>query len=282
MSIKLFIKNILPPFITKALSKKKKDWGWFGKYSTWQDAEKNSTGYHKNYILDKKKHTFLRLQHEKAIYELDTLIYNEPILNFQLLYCLSYISHNSSFDFTVIDFGGSLGSAYYWVKDLLPKQINYKWFIIEQEHIVKTGREKFEHHNLKFIESFELYHQQNIQSPELLLLCGVLQCIKDDGFIYDKVEKYKYPYIIIDRTPFFDDLEKDESIAIQKIPARYYGQETTFPCRIFNFKTLTTKLENYELIFNSNSFDNVSYDFYGSRFNYRCLFFKRKHTTNAK
>jgi putative methyltransferase (TIGR04325 family) len=282
MTIKSIIKNLLPPVITKILPKKSSDWGWFGEYETWEDAKKKSLGYEQNYILDKKINTFLRIKSNESVYELDTLLYNEPILNFQLLYVLSYISLEQSPELTIIDFGGSLGSAYYWVKNLLPKKIKYNWFIIEQKHIVKAGQEQFEKANLKFIENFEAYHVNNLKMPDLLVLCGALQCIESNAFIFDEIEKHKYPYVFIDRTPFFDDVEKEESITIQKIPAHYYEQETTFPCRIFNLKTLITKLENYELIFNSPSFDNVSCDFYGNRFNYRCLFFKRMHATNAK
>ena len=74
--IKSVAKEIMPPFILKALKKlnQSEKYGFFGDYSSWQTALENSDGYDTTLILDKVKESMLKIKNGEAIYARDSFI----------------------------------------------------------------------------------------------------------------------------------------------------------------------------------------------------------------
>lgn len=275
-SAKSILKSIIPPILLKPF-KRKNDWGWFGPYDTWQAAEKNAIGYDAEHILSKMQNAFRSLNKGEKVFELDTILYDEKKYNTPLLFALNHIASQTKEQLNIIDFGGSLGSSFYWSRDYIPPQFKLNWSIIEQKHIVKAGREEFETEQLHFYNTFEEAVQN--KRPDVLLLSSVMQYIEHPEFIFEAIEQYKFPYIIIDRTPYFENPEAKSAITIQLLNAHVYGKPTTLTCRIFSQNDLIKQLENnYELLIDKVNFENLKYDFYGEQMYFRFLFFKLKES----
>ena len=78
---KSIIKAITPPIIISLFLKLKNSVQgqliWSGDYKTWEDAQARCTGYDSEIILDKVKNSLLKVKNGEAIYERDSVLFDE-------------------------------------------------------------------------------------------------------------------------------------------------------------------------------------------------------------
>ena len=154
---KLVVKEIVPPFFWKILKKlnKSEEYGFFGDYSSWEEALKDSVGYDSDIILEKVKNSLLQVKEGKAIYERDSVLFDKIEYSFPVLAALLKIALENDGKLSILDFGGSLGSSYYQCKDFLGDIKELHWSIVEQPNFVECGKQYFENDRLKFYEDIE-------------------------------------------------------------------------------------------------------------------------------
>jgi putative methyltransferase (TIGR04325 family) len=112
---KLVVKEIVPPFLWKIFKKlnTSEEYGFFGDYSSWEEAMKDSDGYNADLILNKVKESMLKVKNGEAVYARDSFILDKKEYCFPILAILSKIAYKNKDSLNVLDFGGSLGSHYY-------------------------------------------------------------------------------------------------------------------------------------------------------------------------
>lgn len=130
--ISKFIEKFLPPIMVDIIRKiifiK---YGWHGNYSTWEAAQKDSTGYDAPEILQKVRSSLLKVKKGEAVYERDSVIFEEIQYSWPLLAGLMYAAAKSGGVLKVLDFGGSLGSSYFQNKKFLDGLKDVVWCIVE-------------------------------------------------------------------------------------------------------------------------------------------------------
>ena len=252
MSFKAILKEVLPPVVVKVLTTSKSE-GWFGNYPNWQAAQEQSNGYDSDVILNKVKESLLKVKNGEAVYERDSVIFDEIEYSWQMLACIMWVAAKNNGTLKVIDFGGSLGSSYYQNLKFLKSLKSVKWCIVEQENFVKTGKKMFENEELRFFSTVAECLKQEEQ-VDILLFSSVLQYIMDPYLLIDSVLKHKFPYILIDRTGF-NAVPKD-IITIQKVPERIY--KASYPCWFFDKDKLFSVFKGYRLIEEFNSLDQAN------------------------
>lgn len=249
--------NFLPlrkkfKILFKRLFKKKqkchkvKDWD--GNYESWEQASNLSTGYNSDLILEKCKTALLKIKNGEAVYERDSVIFNEIQYAWELLFALQNIKHEFSGDLCVLDFGGSLGSSYYQNKSMLSDYGTLKWCIVEQPQFVECGKRFFENNQLLFFNSID--ECLNIQKPNVLLMSSVLQYLSEPYDFINIVNNLRIPYIVFDRTTFIEG--GDDLITIQTVPKEIY--EASYPCWFFSYDKIISNFTNYILISEFDSF----------------------------
>lgn len=230
MELKALIKKIVPKAILNlrhSLQKKDK-FVWFLSYPNWETAAENADGYDEQHILDQCKTALLKVKNGEAVYERDSMLFDEIQYSWGLLSTLlkSAIDHN--LELSVLDFGGSLGSSYYQNREMLKSLKSLKWCIVEQPTFVETGKASFEDDQLKFYYSIEECLKEH--KPNVLLLSSVVQYLEKPFDWINKFIALDIPYIVIDRTAF---VEHDEDIAcVQHVPETIY--KASYPCWFFN------------------------------------------------
>lgn len=117
------LKEFLPPIALKYLSSF--FYGWSGNYSSWQEAENKCTGYDNELIFNKVKDALIKVKNGDAVFERDSVIFDKIHYSFPLLSALSLTALNEKATLKVLDFGGSLGSAYYQNKKLFTHLTNF-------------------------------------------------------------------------------------------------------------------------------------------------------------
>lgn len=228
--------------------KTKPNYGWFGNYKTWDDAEANCSGYDSDEILQKVKNAILKVKSGEAKYERDSVLfddikYSEPLLN-----AFQHSIENNTLHIT--DFGGSLGSTYFQYRSLLPLDIDLKWAVVEQKHFDECGKTEIAEKHLHFFDTIEKVLSQ--QNNQVLLLSSVLPYFKEPYALIDKLISYGYTYIIVDRTAFIES--EQERITKQIVPPFIYN--ASYPAWFFNENKFIKAFSNkYDLMasFNSNS-----------------------------
>jgi putative methyltransferase (TIGR04325 family) len=259
--MKQFIKSLIPPILLSLLRKiKYNKYGWKGDYLTWQEAKNKSIGYDSNKILQTVKESLLKVKNKKAIYERDSVIFDEIQYSWPLLAGLMFCSSKMNGILRVCDFGGSLGSTYYQNKVFLDKINKVSWGIVEQKHFIEVGKEQFEDKKLKFFYNVDECVKK--EQSNILLLSSVLQYIEKPYELLDDILKNNFAYILIDRTPFSKSYEK---IKLQVVPPNIY--KASYPCRFFDeIKFIQYfKNKNYKIIeyFHSLDGENNEYIFKG-------------------
>lgn len=228
--IKKFFKEIVPPFFLDLVLgfKPKLDQAesilWSGPYSSWEDASKNSTGYDQAVILDRCKSSLLKVKNGEAVYERDSVIFDEIQYSWPVLASLQKVALENNGSLRVLDFGGSLGSSYFQNRPFLSSLKELSWSIVEQEHFVTCGKELFQNSELKFYHSIEQCLGEN--KIDVLLLSSVVQYLEDPIGFFEKILGHKLRYIVFDRTTFTD--QPDSKIMLQSVPETIYS--ASYPC----------------------------------------------------
>lgn len=259
--MKEFIKSLIPPILLDILKKLKSNkYGWKGNYGTWQEAQTLAVGYDDKKIIQAVRTSLLKVKNGEAVYERDSVLFNEIQYSWQLLAGLMFCSAKSRGILKVLDFGGSLGSTYYQNKKFLDKIDDVTWNIVEQENFVKTGKKEFEDERLKFF--YNVDECIKIENPNILLLSSVLQYIKKPYELLDNILKFDFEYILIDRTAFS---LIDEKITLQVVPPQIY--EASYPCRFFEKNEFIKyfKNKNYSIVESFDALDgrNDKHEFKG-------------------
>jgi putative methyltransferase (TIGR04325 family) len=233
--MKQFIKSLIPPILLNILNKVRNNkYGWKGDYSSWQEARDVSTGYDSNEILQAVRNSLLKVKSGEAVYERDSVIFDEIQYSWPLLAGLMFAASKMGGVLKVCDFGGSLGSTYYQNKKFLDKLDHVSWSIVEQKHFVDVGKVDFEDDRLKFFYSVNECVKK--EKPDVLLLSSILQYIEKPYELLDEILKNDFKYILIDRTSFSKNTEK---ITLQRVPPFIY--DASYPCWFFN----ESKFVNY-------------------------------------
>jgi len=190
-----------------------------GDYASWQDALADSTGYNAPLILEKTREACLKVKQGQAAYERDGALFHEPACNWPLLAGLLRAATRNGGRLHVLDFGGSLGSAWFQHRAWFKHLPDVRWNIVEQPAHVDLGQQDFADNHLRFHASIESCIDTD--PPDVILLSSVLQYLEEPYDQLARLAAIGCPDIIIDRTPFHGG-PKDR-LCIQHVPARIYA-----------------------------------------------------------
>jgi putative methyltransferase (TIGR04325 family) len=245
--------------------------GWFGDYKTWEEAEAQCSGYEAGNILKKVRESVLKVKSGEAKYERDSVLFDEIQYSQPLIDALqSSVEENK---LHVVDFGGSLGSSYFQHKPLFSASLDLKWSVVEQGHFVDCGKKEIADDHLSFFNTIDEALKQ--QSNQVLLLSSVLPYFKEPYVLMESLLKYRFKYIIIDRTAFIDGSK--ERITKQIVPESIY--KASYPAWFFNEEKFVSAFsKQYDLLNLFDSvFDPVEHLEDGTRVYRKGFYFKLKH-----
>lgn len=223
--------------------------GFYGDFATWSEALKYSNGYNNPAILEKVKSAVLKVKSGEAVYERDSVLFDQIEYSYPLLTYLLYIALANGNKLNVMDFGGSLGTSYFQCRNFLTHLKSLKWNVVEQKHFVQCGKKYIEGDHLKFYDHMEACIKA--ERPNVLLISGVLQYLENPYQILQEMLGYGLEYIIIDRTLFID---KPDRLTVQIVPSSIYS--ASYPAWFFNLNRFLTSFPNqYNEVDSTDSFE---------------------------
>lgn len=248
--IKKIIKEIMPDPLIRSVTGI--FYGWRGSFADWSEAKKKCSGYDSKEILEKVKDSTLKVRDGKAVYERDSMIFDEIQYSFGLLSGLMWIAAQNSGKINVLDFGGSLGSTYYQNKIFLDSLTEVNWCIVEQPDFVKTGLEIFKDERLHFFYTIE--ECMKLFKIDVVLLSSVLQYLDKPYSLLNQIKLQHNQYLIIDRTPF---IKGKDRITVQKVNPKIY--KASYPCWFFNEEKFLTGLSSdYKMVMEFSAIDKAN------------------------
>lgn len=235
-------KELAPP-IVQSLRWYSFKYGWKGNYSSYTAAKKKCKGYDEDHILNRIIETTYKVKNQEIAYERDGIEYDSIQMNFPLLKTLLYLASLNNNELTVIDFGGSLGTAYYQNYPYLKHLKKLRWCIIEQPKFVAAGKKHFENEHIRFYNNISECMAEN--NPQLFLICSVLQYIEKPYELLEEVKATRIPYIMLDYMGYNN--HDQDRITIQYVPPVFYGIEASYPCYFFSRDKISNTLsDTYE------------------------------------
>ncbi len=235
-----FLKKASNKLMTKLINKvtlRKKKINYLGPYNVWEDALKNSKGYEDNQILIKVKKNTIISKNNIYFFERDGSLLKKNTISNNQLYLITSLINKKKNGLNIVDFGGSLGSSYFKIKDIIDLNFKNKWNIIEQKLFVKEGNKSLKSSNLLFHNNLNDVKKR----IDLIILSGSLQYMKNPQKILEQIFLKKPEVIFLDRTPVSN--KKRNEIYIQKRDISSYPSwhfSRNFICKLF-------KENNYDL-----------------------------------
>ena len=223
-------------------------YGWFGDYPTWEAARAQVGGYEQDNILEKTRQSLQKIRSGEAVYERDSVLFSHKEYPYPLISCLLHIAASRNNVLHVIDFGGSLGSTWFQIRDFLAPLAKISWHIVEQKNYVSWGKANFEDDVLKFYYTLE--ESFAARQPDVVLLSSVIQYMEEPHAFLSSLAKIAPAYIIFDRTSFIDN--GNDRLTIQRVNPSIY--EASYPSWFFNKEKVLAHFDNYTLIAEFSSY----------------------------
>lgn len=198
-----------------------------GDYCSWDAALDDSTGYDSALILEKTCNALLKVKSGDAVYERDSVLFDEVQYAWSVLAGLMWVAAQQDGSLNVLDVGGSLGSTYYQNRAFLSGLRAVRWSIVEQPQQVETGKRYFEDDTLRFYLSVRACLEET--KPNVILLSSVMQYLKQPYSFLEELAAAPCQYLIIDRTPFWAGTS--DRLCVQHVPADIYP--ASYPSWIF-------------------------------------------------
>lgn len=214
-----------------------------GPFKTWKEAACNSIGYNSDLILESVLNTTLKVIDGKFIYERDSVGFNDNSYEWQMCSAIyrSLISHSGKF--SVLDFGGSLGSRYFQHRSLF-NEYEIEWNIIEQNNYVYSANEFINFKNLNFFSSIDEFKKRN--KADFILLSSVLQYLSEPRDIINQLIKLEPKHIFIDRT-YVSTIQEFNRVYIQS--NEFNNTRSSYPFHLFSEKVLIEYFNRYKMVF---------------------------------
>jgi putative methyltransferase (TIGR04325 family) len=240
MTLKAFIKLLLPPLLVRGyrnlMSADNNVCDLSGDYRSWNEALSASTGYDSEIILEKTTAALLRVKKGEAVYERDSVVFDEIEYAWPLLAGLLWVAAQSGGKLDVLDFGGSLGSTYFQNRALLSCLKELRWNIVEQRRHVEIGRELFEDEHLKFYHGID--DCLAVTQPNAVILSSVLQYLEHPYEVLHTLLARGCNHVFIDRTPFWNG--SIDRLCVQHVPPNIYP--ASYPSWIFSMRRFRSEL----------------------------------------
>lgn len=243
---------------------------WSKPLTGWLEAKKMANGYDANNILEKVLESARKIKSGDAVYERDSVVFDNIQYDWPLLAILQKIALENDNSLVLVDFGGSLGSSYFQNRAWLT-HINIKWIVVEQQHFVEVGREEFETNELLFEFSLEDAFKHR---PHVVLFSSVLQYLENPNEVITAVTSSNVQHIIIDRTSIAEQISEN-IVTLQQVPEEIY--KASYPCWFFKEnKLMSYFLPNYYLKTEFASYCDMPFTREGITYTWKGYYFEKK------
>lgn len=172
----------------------------------------------------------------RGAFERDGVVFDEIQYYWPVLTGILLAAANSHGQLHVVDFGGSLGTAYFQNQKFLDRLPDICWTVVEQPRFVAVGSTEFATDRLRFAVSLE---QAETGRPVDVILCSaVLQYVEASRELLRKFTQTTAKFMVLDRVLIHDG--DSDLLTLQIVPDWIY--RAAYPCWVFSRSLLLSRL----------------------------------------
>ena len=240
--------------ILKSQKNIKPTYGYRGRYSSWEEAERNSIGYGAPSIAKKIAKAVSAVIANEVAYERDSITFLEPEYSWPVATALLWAASNKKTKLEVVDFGGGLGTSFFQNKPLLAFVDRLDWHIVEQSSFVQEGRKLFQNGLLSFYTNIE--ECLSAVKPDIAILSSSIQYIQKPYEVLEKIRGASVDIVVFDRTLFSN--QADDVITIQHVSPEIF--DAAIPVWILNEKRFLEFMQDkYRIFARFGAYKNTAY-----------------------
>lgn len=230
-------------------------YGFFGDFASWEEAVAQTEGYDAPQILEKVKNATLLVKSCQAAYERDSVVFDAIPYEWiaPLAAWLPRIALEYGNRLNILDFGGSLGSTYFALRQSLRALENITWSVVEQSSFVECGNSLIADGSLRFYQTIDSCVLD--RNPPIILLSAALEYIEQPYSLIAKIIEYGFDYIIFDRTPLVEGGR--DLLTVQFVSPEIYA--ASYPAWFFSREKFLKAFEGaYEIVMQFDAQDRVN------------------------
>ena len=241
-----------------------------GDYPTWEDASNQCSGYASDVIFEKTKDAALSVKQGLALFERDSVLFHEEVYAWQMLACLNAVAASNQGRLSVLDFGGSLGSAYFQHRKILQMLPSLSWIVVEQSHYVDFGSKNLADGFLKFLPTIPAAIEAT--QPNVVLFGSVLEYLPRPFEVLEHVCSSGVRSIVIDRTAFLAG--NRDRLTVQKVCPSIY--DASYPAWFLSLSKFKAFMDNMGFEIVSDWVCDDDYPLEGEITSFRGVFLQRR------
>lgn len=236
------LKPFVPPFLLDAIRHLRRPVINFeGSYRSWNEAAAAATGYDSQEILDRVAAATRKVEQGKAMFERDSVVFNEIEYSWPVLACLLRVAASQR-SLRVMDFGGALGSSWRQNRRFLADlPFPVVWSVVEQDAFVELGRAEFATDSLRFSKTIEEASHDGI---DVALFSSSLCYLAEPCQFLRELAAGPAKYLIVDRLPILSGTR--DKITLQSVGEPIYT--ASYPIRLFGEDNLSSLFEGWQLV----------------------------------
>jgi len=230
------IKALVPPLLVDLLRRMRTPVvGFSGTYDSWEAASAAASGYDSAAILSKVAVATRKVAAGEAVFERDSVLFDEIHYSWPLLASLLYVATVAG-SLRVIDFGGSLGSSWRQNRRFIDRlTVPVTWRVVEQQNFVAEGRRSFSTEVLQFHDSIA---DAAAGGADVVLFSSSLCYVAEPARCVDEAWQSGCRFLIVDRLPLIRGAR--DRIRQQHVHEPIY--EASYPIRLFGSDNLFDSL----------------------------------------
>ena len=201
-----------------------------GNYTTWGEAESESKGYDQKNIFEKNLFALEQILAGNKKCEKDTILFDDYQYSFPTILGLNFALNQEDNPISVLDYGGGFASSYFRNYKVL-KNFQLNWAVVEQDHIVEVGTQKFKDINqISFLTNAQLHESVDKFNFDIVLLGSSIQFFANPAKILKSFYSQNLNSIVVEQTPFVK--HGPSRITIQNVKEPVY--DASYPAWHFN------------------------------------------------
>lgn len=234
-SVRAMLKPLVPPLLVDMLRKVRGSVLTFkGDYPSWEQASADAAGYDADEILNRVTAATRRVVRGEAVYERDSVVFDEIEYSWPLLAALLQVAAERG-SLRVADFGGSLGSTWRQNRRFFDRlTLPVAWRVVEQPGFVEIGRAEFTTPALSFHATLREAGEGGVDA---VLFASSLCYVSDPAQYLTQAAATGAPFLLIDRLPIIPG--STDRISVQTVTEPIYN--ASYPIRLFAEQTFLSR-----------------------------------------
>lgn len=244
-------------------------------YATWEAAQRASTGYDADAVIERVRVAATAVKAGRAAYERDGVTFDDIQYAWPTLASLMWVAARTGGRLSLVDFGGALGTSYFQCRKFLAGLSEVRWNVVEQPRFVEVGRRDVADERLAFFPDVD---SALATGPcDAVLLSGVLPYLERPYELLELLSARGFRWIVIDRTPLLES--GDEYVTVHHVPEHIY--RASYPAWFLNRRRMLQFLSGeHTLVEEWRSFE--TYRLHEGVVHARGFLFERKGATGSR